>query len=56
MMVLVALTIGLVIWIVGWSLGIKPFDAFLITLALTLGAVTVRQMMPFLNKLLKPNA
>lgn len=25
---------GLVIWIVGWAIGIKSFDAFLITLLL----------------------
>jgi hypothetical protein len=25
---------GLVIWIVGWAIGIKSFDAFLITLVL----------------------
>ena len=31
-------------------------DAFLVTMLLTLVAATVRQMMPFLNKLLKPNA
>ncbi len=56
MMVLVAFTIGLVFWIVGWSLGAKAFDAFLVTLLLTLVAATMRQMMPFINKLIKPNA
>jgi hypothetical protein len=54
MMVFVSFTVGLVFWIVAWSLGVKPFDAFLVTIALTLGAATVRIMMPFLNKLLKP--
>jgi hypothetical protein len=29
---------GLVIWIVGWAIGIKSFDAFLITLVLLIMA------------------
>jgi hypothetical protein len=29
---------GLVIWIVGWAIGIKSFDAFLITLLLMIMA------------------
>jgi hypothetical protein len=29
---------GLVIWIVGWAIGIKSFDAFLITLVLMIMA------------------
>jgi hypothetical protein len=29
---------GLVIWIVGWAIGIKSFDAFLITLVLIIMA------------------
>ena len=36
MMTLVALTIGLVAWIVLWSIGWKPVDAFLITLLILL--------------------
>ena len=31
MVILVALTIGLVWWITAWSLGIKSFDAFMVT-------------------------
>jgi hypothetical protein len=56
MMVLVALTTGLVFWIVAWSIGVKAFDAFLVTLLLTLVAATAKQMMPFIHKLTKPNA
>jgi hypothetical protein len=52
--VLVAFTVGLVIWLVMWSLGVKAFDAFLVTIFLTLIAATVRLMMPFVNRLLKP--
>jgi hypothetical protein len=29
---------GLVIWIIGWAIGIKSFDAFLITLVLMIMA------------------
>src|SRR2546421_164503 len=38
MQVLVALTVGLVTWIVLWALGVKAFDAFLITLLLVVSA------------------
>jgi hypothetical protein len=37
--VLVALVVGLVIWVTAWTFGIKAFDAFLITVALVVGAV-----------------
>jgi len=52
--VLVALTIGLVFWIIAWSLGVKAFDAFMVTILLTLIAATARVMMPFINRILKP--
>jgi hypothetical protein len=35
---LLTLIVGLVIWIVGWAIGIKSFDAFLITLLLMIMA------------------
>jgi hypothetical protein len=54
MMVLVAFTVGLVFWIVAWALGWKAFDAFLVTIALTLIAATIRTVMPFVNRILKP--
>ena len=54
MSVLVALTVGLVFWIIAWSLGVKAFDAFMVTILLTLVAATVRIMMPFINRILKP--
>ena len=50
--VLVALTVGLVFWIVAWSLGVKSFDAFMVTIALTLAAATARIVMPYVNQLL----
>jgi divalent metal cation (Fe/Co/Zn/Cd) transporter len=38
MTTLVALTVGLVAWIVLWAIGAKPFDAFLVTLVILLPA------------------
>lgn len=52
---LVALTVGLIIWIVMWALGVKAFDAFLIVILLTLIAATARIASPFINKLVKPD-
>ena len=51
---LVALTVGLVFWIIAWSLGVKAFDAFMVTILLTLIAATARIMMPAINRILKP--
>jgi hypothetical protein len=52
--VLVALTVGLVIWIVGWAFGAKAFDSFLITIVLVLVATTMRIVKPYIDRLLKP--
>ncbi len=52
MIVLVALTVGLVWWLTAWSFGIKAFDAFLLTIAMVVAAVTVRLATPFVNQLL----
>ena len=52
MAVLVALLVGLVWWICAWSFGIKAFDAFLLTVALVVGAAAFQMMKPFLDQLL----
>jgi hypothetical protein len=52
--VFLALTAGLVFWIVGWTFGIKAFDAFLVTIFLVLVAVTARIASPFVKEYLKP--
>ena len=52
MMVLVALTFGLVVWIVAWAFGIKAFDAFLFTGFVVLAAAAVRIAMPFVKEIL----
>jgi hypothetical protein len=54
MQVLIALTVGLVIWIAGWAFGAKAFDTFLIAMALVLVAITMRIVQPYIDKLLKP--
>jgi hypothetical protein len=49
---LITLTAGLVFWIVGFALGWKPVDPFLVTVTLVVIAITVRAVKPFLDKLL----
>ena len=39
---------GLVVWIVLWSIGVKSFDAFLLTLGMVILAVTARMILPSL--------
>ena len=41
-------TAGLALWIVLWAVGVKSFDAFLITLGLIVLAATMRMIMPAL--------
>jgi hypothetical protein len=43
-----ALIAGLVVWIVGWALGVKSFDAFLITILIVIVAASVRILKIFL--------
>jgi hypothetical protein len=44
----VATTTGLVIWIVMWALGVKPLDAFLITIVIVVLGATARIIAPYL--------
>jgi hypothetical protein len=48
---LITLTFGLVFWIVGFALGWKPLDAFLVTVLLLVIAITVRAVRPFVQRL-----
>jgi hypothetical protein len=41
-------TAGLVVWIVLWAIGVKSFDAFLLTLGMIIIAATVRMILPSL--------
>lgn len=49
---LVALTVGLVAWIVLWAIGAKPFDAFLVTLLIFLPAAAWQVFGPGIKKLM----
>jgi uncharacterized membrane protein len=48
--VLVALTTGLVIWICAWALGVKSFDAFMVTAFLVVLAATARIAAPYVEQ------
>jgi uncharacterized membrane protein len=50
--ILVALTVGLVWWICAWAFGIKAFDAFLLTMFLVVSAAAYTLLKPFLDQLL----
>jgi hypothetical protein len=52
MAVLIALAVGLVWWICAWAFGIKAFDAFLLTVALVVGAAAFQMAKPFLDQML----
>ena len=52
--VLLTLITGLVVWIVLWALGVKSFDAFMITILLVISAATARLVEPFVRERLRP--
>jgi hypothetical protein len=52
MVTLVALAIGLPVWIVLWALGGKPFDSFLVTLVIVLPAAAWQVFSPGIKKML----
>ena len=52
MVVIVALTVGLVWWITAWAFGIKAFDAFLLTMFLVVSAAAYQMVKPYLDQLL----
>ena len=52
MVILVALTIGLVWWITAWSLGIKSFDAFMLTALIVVIAATWYVAKPYVQSFL----
>jgi hypothetical protein len=41
-------TAGLVLWIVLWAIGVKSFDAFLLTLFMIILALAARMILPSL--------
>ena len=44
----VATTFGMIVWIVLWALGVKPFVAFMITVLVALLGATARMLAPYL--------
>jgi membrane protein implicated in regulation of membrane protease activity len=51
MIILVALTVGLVWWIAAWAFGIKSFDAFLLTAAIVVTAAAIVLVRPFVDQM-----
>jgi hypothetical protein len=54
MKILVALTVGLVVWIVLWALGTKALDSFMIAVALVLIAVVATLTEPWVREQFRP--
>ena len=52
MIVIIALTVGLVWWISAWAFGVKAFDAFMVTALLVVSAAAYMLVKPFLDQLL----
>lgn len=50
MIVFVALTIGLIVWIIGWALGYKSFDVFMLTATMVVVAASARVVLPFVKQ------
>jgi hypothetical protein len=46
--VILATTFGLILWLVLWALGIKAFDAFMLTILIAIVAATLRMIAPYL--------
>ncbi|SEH14009.1 hypothetical protein [Thermoleophilum album] len=51
--VLVAIAVGLVFWVTAWAFGAKAFDAFLVTVFLTLAAAAAHIARPGLRRALR---
>lgn len=49
---LVALTVGLVVWLLAWSLGVKPFDAMLLGMIFVIPVAAWQIFGPGIKKLL----
>jgi hypothetical protein len=45
---LLATVLGLIVWLVGWAMGGKPFDWFMVTVAIVVIAATARIVAPHL--------
>ena len=52
MVILVALTIGLVWWVSAWALGVKSFDAFMVTALIVVLAAGWYVVRPYVQSFL----
>ncbi len=52
MTILVALTIGLVWWVCAWALGVKSFDAFMVTALIVVIAAAWYVARPYVQSFL----
>ncbi len=50
MAVLIALTVGLMLWITMWGLGFKSFDSFLLVIFFVLIAIAGRAIAPAIKQ------
>jgi len=48
MIILTSFVTGLVVWIVLWAIGVKSFDAFMLTMLITMLGVIAHVVSPFL--------
>ncbi len=48
MLLIVSATIGFLCWIVLWALGVKSFDAFILTVLIIVVATTIKMALPSL--------
>ena len=48
MLIFLAMLTGLVLWIVLWAIGVKSFDAFMLTILITLLGAVAHICAPFL--------
>lgn len=50
MLVLVALTVALMLWVAAWAFGVHAFDGFMVVVAVLVAAFTVRTITPFVRR------
>ena len=50
MVIVVAFTIGMVFWVSAWALGVKSFDAFMVTGLMTVGAAAWYVAAPYVKR------
>ena len=48
MVIFTSALVGLVLWVILWAIGVKSFDAFMLTIGLVVLAATARTLMPAL--------